>query len=168
MLYLVLLFPVNGLFIIYLWALTLCNFIQGYIVIKEKKYLIGAAVLCFINAFYVPTVLHYSFFEYMNFNMPFWIANLFVATAVSVPSRINKRRIGPKKWIPLYVLCNIFGCWGMTSNGEFLIGGILYVAFAVVVFPVSYYFYAKGKYSHTDDAGNQETSSDDENTHNGE
>ena len=144
-LFVLVLFPFNGLFVLYLWALTMCNLIQGYVATKKSNYLIGLAVLCLANAFYLPTVLQYKFFEYVGINAPFWIANIIVAIVLSVKSIKSKWQIGAKKWILLYVICNIFGYWGMTGNGDFKTGGILYIGVAVVVFPISYYFYAKSR-----------------------
>lgn len=141
--FVLLLFPLNGLFVLYLWALTMCNLIQGYVATKNSKYLIGLAVLCVINAFYIPTVLQYKFFEYVGINAPFWIGNIVVAIVISVKSIKSKWRIRTKKWILLYVICNIFGFWGMTGNGDFKAGGILYIITAIVVFPIFYYFYAR-------------------------
>ena len=103
------LFMINGLFIVFLWALNMCNLLRGYVATKNLKCLIGLVVLCLINMFYIPTVLQYEFLEYGNINLFFWIGNIIVAIVISSISNKNKWNIGEKKWILMYFVCSLFG-----------------------------------------------------------
>jgi len=147
------LFPANGLFVVFLWSLTMCNLIQGYVVTKKArysselpKYLIGLAVLCLANAFYIPTVLQYRFLGHVNINLPFWVGNLLVAGAVSIISIISakaKGRIGPFKSLILCPVCAVFAGLVAANPSDFNVYGLYYLIFAVVIFPACYYLYAK-------------------------
>jgi len=140
------LFPINGLFVVFLWALTMCNLIQVYIATKNKDYLTGLAALCFVNAFYIPTVLHYMFFEYLAINIPFWVGNLIAAIVIAISAR-KKCRIGRFKSLILFAICLIPASKIMIGDNSDWFIGALYIIAAVVVFPICYYVYARKKFS---------------------
>ena len=143
--WILILFPLNGLLVVYLWSLTMCNLIKGYVVTKNKNYLIGLAALCFVNAFYIPTVLNYEFLEHVAINLPFWIGNLILAIVISIMSLNQRRSILPFKSLILYPFCMIWASFIVENQGDFSIYGLLYLIVAVVIVPVCYYVYAKNQ-----------------------
>jgi len=131
------LFPLNGLFVVYLWSLTACNLIHGYILRKENSFLLGLGALSLVNMFFIPTVLTYRFFESVDTNTPFWLLNIAVAIIVSVMAK--KWGVSAKKAIILYPLCAVLASAVASANGETSVG-MLYLCVALIAFPIFYYF----------------------------
>ena len=169
--YVVILFPFNGMFVVFLWALSMCNLIQGYIATKNGNYLIGLAGLSFVNAFYIPTVLHYKLFEYISVNYLFWIGNLIAAIFISVLVK-KKCRIGRFKSLILFVICLVPAYIITTRNRPDWSIGALYITMAVVVFPICYYAYARKIYNNREMPNPEDNSysarAENEDTFNGE
>ena len=141
-LFMIVLFPINGLFVVFLWSLTMCNLIQGYIATKNKNYLKGLAGLCLVNALYIPIVLHYKGLEYVNINIFFWVGNLLAALVVADYVR-KICCIGRYKALILFVICVIPASIIMANNNADWRIGALYIVAAVVVSPICYLLYAK-------------------------
>jgi len=137
-------YPFSGLFIVFLWAFSICSLIQGHIAAKNANFLIGLAILCFINMFYIPTVLQYKLFEYVGVNMPLYIGNIIAAIIISIR---NKWKIELAKVGLLYLICCNLAYIVAKGNGDAPLAGVFYIIIAVVIVPIYYYFYAKHRFS---------------------
>jgi hypothetical protein len=132
-------FPINGLFIMFLWALTMIILLKGYIVEKKIWTLTCLAFLSCINIFYIPTLLEYKLLENIWENIPFWVFNLIIAIIFFFVSIIRKWRIEGGKIGILYITCMLLTTVILFSDGRMPILGILYLCISVIFLPV-YYF----------------------------